>query len=132
MNLFKHMKIKKKLLISFLVIALIASTSGIVSAVLMRGVSNTYHRTLINHGFAQGDVGKALAIFCRIDGNVHDAMNYENEKDALDALDNVKTLPAEFEAHMAAVGPTLQSDEAKQVYAEVMKNWETYQTFARH
>ena len=130
MKLGKNLKIKKKLLLAFLVVALIGCASGIISAVMSRNISSTYDHVLVDHGFAQGDIGKALATFCRMDGNVHDAINYQNNSYAKNALVNVKSLPEEFESYMAAVKPTLQSDKAKQDFANVMKAWGSYKTLA--
>ena len=128
---FRKMKIKQKLMVAFLMIAIIGSMSGVVSSFMIREVSSTYDQTLVDHGFAQGHIGKALAVFTRIDANVHDALNYEDASAASNALNNVLALPADFEQYMEDVKHTLQSDEAKQVYADVMAAWTKYKPMAQ-
>ena len=126
----KNVRLKKKLIITCIIVALVASTSGIVSSVLMANISRTYHDTLVNQGFAQGDIGKALAAFCRTDGNVHDAISYVDATDAQDAIDCISKWEEEFEGYMEAVKPTLQSQEAKDLYASLMDAWGRYKTKA--
>ena len=123
---FKDMKIKKKLIASFCLIAILASLSGAITSIMMGRISSTYDYILVNHGFAQGDIGQALAMFCRLDGNVHNAVSYFDDKDANDAYNSLAGQAKEFEGYMEEVKPTLESDAAKQTYADVMKSWDQY------
>ncbi|MGX8702426.1 methyl-accepting chemotaxis protein [Caproiciproducens sp.] len=53
----KNMKIGKKLIISFLIIAFLSSFSGVVGFVIMRTMNQQYSGALVQYGFAQGDIG---------------------------------------------------------------------------
>lgn len=53
----KNMKMKVKLLLSFILVVVIASISGIVGAVLMVTSDTEYSEALVENGFAQGDIG---------------------------------------------------------------------------
>lgn len=52
-----NMKVKPKLLVSFIMIAGIASISGILGLILLISSDNKYSKALVTNGFAQGDIG---------------------------------------------------------------------------
>ena len=127
---FKNQMISKKLKTTFILIAIIASLSGVIGSIFMQEVSQTYDDVLVNHGFAQGKIGEALATFCQLDGKVHDSINFLKDEYADNAYDEIAELEMEFERLMAEVEPTLESDEAKTAYQEVMANWQEYKQVA--
>ena len=86
----KNMSIRKKLLTACSIIALLGCIIGIVSIVMMRSITSQYNDALNRYGFAQGDVGELLAAFCRVDGNVHDAISYQNAEDRQAAESNIE------------------------------------------
>lgn len=56
-NMFKNMKIGKKLIISFITVSIIASISGIAGLFVLLDVDASYSRALVENGFAQGHIG---------------------------------------------------------------------------
>lgn len=78
--MFKNMKIGKKLVLGFVIVTILASVSGVMSIFMMRDITGKYGDALENYGFSQGDIGKAMAAFCRVDGNVHDSVGFVNEE----------------------------------------------------
>ncbi len=126
----KNLKIGKKLIISFIIVALIASCAAVVGMVLMQRADNDYSNALEHYGFAQGDVGKALATFCRVDGNVHDAISYSNKEHEAAAAENVKTLSAEIPGLLDTVEETLQKEKTKQLFSDAKAAWAEYEAKA--
>lgn len=59
--MFKHMKIRKKLMLSFLCLTVAVSISGIISVVSMHYIEQRYRSVLQNYGFAQGSVGMMIS-----------------------------------------------------------------------
>jgi methyl-accepting chemotaxis protein len=53
----KNMKIGKRLIITFIFIAILSSVGGIVGLSMMTNMNTSYNNALINYGFAQGDIG---------------------------------------------------------------------------
>ena len=53
-----NMKIGKKMLVAFILIAIISSISGIAGIFMLSKLSEGYSNALVNYGFAQGDLGK--------------------------------------------------------------------------
>lgn len=128
--MFKNMKIKRKLIVLSVIIALVASVPGAVGSVMLDRISTTYDYALINYGFAQGDIGKALAAFCRVDGNVHDVISYFDTADSQAAATDLEKWEQEFDGYMATVEVTLQSDEAKAAYEKLLSDWANYKAKA--
>ena len=58
--MFRKMKLKKKLIISFFLVAAITSISSILGAVISKDITTKYSAAMENYGFAQGDIGIAL------------------------------------------------------------------------
>ena len=58
---FKDLKVKNKITVAVIGIAILASISGIVSAFMMSGIQKQYDNALEKFGFAQGDVGMVLS-----------------------------------------------------------------------
>lgn len=129
--MFKNMKIKRKLITGFVVCVVLASIAAIFTLVMLRTISDRYDYAMDNYGYAQGDLGKAMAAFCRIDGNVHDAISYFNDADMSAAQVNVDKQAGNFENYLAAVEPTLQSDAAKAKYQAIQTAWAQYLPLAK-
>ena len=53
----KNMKIGKKLIVTFLLVAFISSISGVLGLIVMTGMNSTYSNALVNYGFSQGEIG---------------------------------------------------------------------------
>lgn len=64
--MFKNQKINERLKKSFTLISMIASISGVIGAIMMLVISSQYKEALVNYGFSQGDIGKALTVFTDI------------------------------------------------------------------
>lgn len=60
------MKIGKRLLVSFIIVAIIASISGIFSTFILNRVNRNYKSALTHYGFSQGDIGEMMR--CVSDG----------------------------------------------------------------
>lgn len=56
----KNLNIGKRLVMAFILVAIIASTSGIVSIFTTQNLDRQYSDALTNFGFPQGDVGNAM------------------------------------------------------------------------
>ena len=73
---FNNLKVKNKITIVIISVAFLASISGIVSVFLMGNIQRQYDAALKDYGFAQGDIGIAMATLAELDGEVHDAIGY--------------------------------------------------------
>lgn len=126
----KARNIEKKLLRAFAVVSVIASIAGIVSAGLMKMVDSKYSSAIVQYGFAQGDIGKAMSCFGKIDGNVHDAVSYLVESDIKAAQDYVANYVPEMPEYIEAIEKTLIEEDDKQALSEIKSSWDAYVALA--
>ena len=125
------LKVQGKILttvIIALVLMLLASALGVIQ--LCR-VSRQYRSTLHNYGFAQGDIGSALATFVEMDGSLHDGIGFfiRTDKDA--AVADFNSSIADFEAKMDKVDDCLYDEEERALCASVMQAWGSYLPLAQ-
>lgn len=98
-------KIKKKLLIAFLVVAVLSSCSGFISLYLMSKADRQYSGALTNYGFAQGDIGMLLGALKTNTGNV--VMMMATDDPAL-----LEKTQKDIEKNSAAIGQYVTNVEA--------------------
>lgn len=75
------MGIGKRLIIGFLITALLGSLSGIISAVSLRSMNNSYDHALKNFGFAQGDIGNAMTAMAQMSASARDVIGFTDKSD---------------------------------------------------
>lgn len=126
----KKIGIEKKLLRAFVMVTIIASIAGMVSAVLMKWVDGNYSSALVQYGFAQGDIGKAMSCFGKIDGNIHDAVGYLVEEDVKSAQNYVATYSEQMPQYLDDIETSLIDEDEKQILANLKSVWNEYITLA--
>jgi len=68
--MFKNLKIGPMLIISFIIVTLITSSSGIISTINLKTADEEYTRALNYYGFPQGDLGLLLSCINDSNGNL--------------------------------------------------------------
>ncbi|MEG0894606.1 MAG: methyl-accepting chemotaxis protein, partial [Oscillospiraceae bacterium] len=126
----KNMKIGKKLILTFVIVAIIASAAGITSIFTTANIDKQYSNALTNFGFAQGDAGKLLASFIRIDGNVHDAISYSSVEHAAEAAKKYGEMVLKMPDLFTNVEHTLLTDTEKQALVKVETAFNNYKKLA--
>ncbi|MEG0273438.1 MAG: methyl-accepting chemotaxis protein [Hydrogenoanaerobacterium sp.] len=124
--MFKNMKIGKKLIISFIAVAIIASASGIISIFTTNNIDSNYSNALTNFGFAQGDIGKAMLMITDGRRAVRDIVSCTNQKYIDAAKADLADVGEKYNTYAAAVEPTLTTDETKALYATAVAAIDKY------
>lgn len=124
----KKMKIGKRLMTSFAIVAVIMGSIAVLSAAALSYISSEYEYALINYGFSQGDIGKAMTVFADARSATRAIIAYT---DAGVISDNVKIRDekkANFDEYMEAVEKTLTSDQEvanfEDIKSAVAKYWD--------
>lgn len=126
--MFKSMNIKKKLIVSFVIVLILTSISGITSIFITNSVNTRYTDALNNYGFAQGDIGKLMTCINSINTSVHDSISYldataqRQEQDAYaDQIGKIDELFNNVEATLQ--NPTTRGyfNEAKNIWLQQYK-----------
>lgn len=126
--LFKNMKIGKKLIISFIMVALIASISGVVSMFVINNTNTKYSYALTNYGFSQGDIGKAMLMVSANQQNVRDIIGFTNQEHIDKAKLSMDENAKKYEEYCAAVKKTLTNDEENAAYKQIETALSTYRS----
>lgn len=126
MKKMNSMKIGRKLMVSFIIVSMIASISGVVSAVVMRVIDAKYSYALVDYGFAQGDIGKLFACLGKMDGSVHDAISFSNEEHQSAAKEDAEVQAAKIPKYFEAVGNTVDTQAEKEYFSAAQSAWKAY------
>lgn len=76
----KNMRIQKRLITSFLIVAILLSVSGIVGAISSYVVGKEYSKALVEYGFTQGDIGKLMSDFADIRSDTRAIIAYDEQE----------------------------------------------------
>lgn len=112
----KKFRIKKRLTMSFVVVALIASIAGVVGAIAMFYMASQYDYALKNYGFSQGDVGKAMVTFADAQSYTRAVIGYTDANIIATALENHDKKKADCQAYMENIKGTLTADAEVAAY----------------
>ncbi len=108
---FENLKLKTKLTVSFIFIALVASISGVVSHIMMTNLNTEHHNTLMYYGFAQGEIGRAVITLADYDKQVRDVIGFTDTVTIKKALEKLEADQLQYEAYAEIVKENLHGDE---------------------
>lgn len=126
----RDLRIGQKLILGFIVVTVIASISGVISVFMMNNLTSRYGNAMKTYGFSQGDIGKLMANFCRIDGNVHDTIGYMIPEHVQNAHERVNTLSGDMDTYFNTIKETSISEKEKSLVDKAYTEWKQYKTKA--
>lgn len=126
MKILSNMNIKKKLLTGFIFITVLASISGIISTICLKVVDIQYSDALIDYGFSQGDIGKALACASTVNTAVHDSISYFDLDAQAIAQEQYATRIAKMPAYVDKVREAIDTDEEQKLLDVANDAWIEY------
>ncbi len=121
-----NLKIGQKLILVFITVAIITSISSILSMTVTQRIIRQYDDAMVNYGFTQGDIGRALAAFVELDDEIHDSINYMNAENKETVKGYISETIEDLDAYFAVVEKDLQSKEEKEAYQEVINGYQAY------
>ncbi|MCM1058359.1 MAG: methyl-accepting chemotaxis protein [Firmicutes bacterium] len=128
MNEKEHESIEKKLTKSIVKVSAITAAAALLGVIVLIIISARYSNALVNYGFAQGDIGKAMFEFADVRSSLRAAIGYDDQ-DAIDAVvkqhdDKIKV----FNEYFAEIENTIVSADGRKTYdtikAELNDYWE--------
>lgn len=126
--MFKNLKINERLKKSFTMLSLLASISGVIGAIMLLIVTNQYEDALVNYGFSQGDIGKALTVFTDIRGTTRGIVGYDDESYIADLKETHDERKVKFQEYWEIVENTLSSEEEIEIYKDISSHLNEYWT----
>lgn len=127
---FRNMKIAKKLISSFLIVAIIGSVASVMNISMIRQINERYTDAMVNYGFVQGDIGRLYGDFARLDGNIHDAVSFMNEKDKQNAIANFEKMSQEIPDYFPIVEASLFNEDIRAAFIDAENAWNEYKAKA--
>lgn len=124
--MFKNIKISKKLIISFVIVSILASISGIVSIGMIKLLDSKYNYALVNYGFSQGHIGKAMIELSESRRCVRDIVAFSDTEDIAKAKEELLQHIANFDKYAKDVEGTLTSEEEEQLFKEIQESMVKY------
>lgn len=118
-RMFKNMKIAQKLIVAFIIVAVIASISGIVGVFLLNKSDRDYSYALVNYGFAQGKIGR---LGMEINANrafIRDIVFLEDDVAVEEAYQKIQKSIANINVLVEEVRVTNTSDAAKALFTTI-------------
>ena len=125
------MKIRGKILGAVAVGLVLVTLSAVVGLVQMNNIGRRYDRALAEYGFSQGDIGRTLAMFVRLDSSLHDGVNFFEKSYMQQKIDDFTDCSSLFEDEMSTVKGTISNESEQALYDAAMQAWDSYQSAAQ-
>lgn len=122
----KKVNIEKKLTSSFFKVSAITAVAAIVGLIALIVISARYSNALVNYGFAQGDIGKALFEFADTRSALRAAIGYDDEAAINKVVQQHEENKKQFEEYFAEMEKTIVSAETRATYNEIKTELEAY------
>lgn len=122
----KRFKIKKRLTVAFITVAICASISGIVGCIAMNYIASQYSYALVNYGFSQGDIGKAMITFADTHSATRAVIGYTDAKVVSEAVSTHDQKKASCLDYMEGIKSTLTAAEETAAYNAAVAAMDKY------
>lgn len=124
--MFQNEKIQGRLAKSFRMVSLIGAIAAVLGVIMLAIVMTQYKSALVNYGFSQGDIGKAMVTFADSRSAARGIIGYNSDdliKQMTEARDTKKEA---FEKYWEEVGKTLTTKQEKELYDSANASLEKY------
>lgn len=122
----KNMKIGKKLILTFVIVAIVSSISGVIGSFLLSSSDKNYSDALENYGFAQGSIGK---LGMEVNANrayIRDVIYLDDKQQIQTAYDKLTKSAAMVLEYIEEVRPTNTTEDAKALFAKIEQELNDY------
>lgn len=126
--MFKKFRIQKRLTVSFILVAAVASVGAIAGAIAMFYIAARYDYALTNYGFSQGDIGKAMVAYADAYSNTREVIGYTDDAIIKKALETHDQKMTACEGYMETIKGTLTSPEENEAYDSALQSMESFWT----
>lgn len=121
-----NMQIRERLVKAFIFIAGSLAVIAAVGLITMIVVSNLYADALTNYGFAQGDVGQAMASFADARSAMRGVIGYEEQSSIDSMMEEHSKYKEDFINEFANIEKTMVTAANKQIYTQLQQELEEY------
>ena len=124
-----NLQIKDRLIRAFITVAVIMTTVSVVTLITMFVVSQLFSSALVNYGFAQGDIGRAMTQFADSRSAMRGIIGYDDQEAIDTLLANHETYKDTFTKEFNSLESAMVTAENKALYKDVQDKLDDYWTF---
>lgn len=124
--MFLKLKIKERLVKGFRFVALIASAAAVIGVVMLIISNSLYKNAMVNYGFSQGDIGKAMVTFADTRSAARGVIGYDQKDLIQETMDTHKEKKEKFDAYWKAVEKTVTKATERSYYNKINELLPTY------
>ncbi len=120
--------IQKRLTRSFRLIAIIGSVAAVLGVIMLGITMMQYKSALVNYGFSQGDIGKAMVVFAETRSATRGIVGYDDDSLVASMVETHDDRKQAFTDYWATIEETIVKDSEQQIYDSINEKLETYWT----
>lgn len=121
-----NLQIRDRLTRAFVTIACMLTVVSAVILIAMIIMSRVYSTTIVNYGFAQGDIGRAMTYFADTRSAMRGIIGYDDQ-DAIDTLlENRNSYKESFTKEFNNLESTMVTQENKKLYSDLKAKLDDY------
>lgn len=124
--MFKKLQLKKRLILCFIICALISSISGIVGIAVSHTTNIKYSEGMEYFGVGQGHVGFMLASVGEADTAIHSAAGYIEPEQIRKFMDLYEKHLADAAPYLPKIEEGILTDEGKNIFLATKESYENY------
>lgn len=125
--MFKNLQIGKKMILSFILVAVLASISGITSTIMLQTSNSRHEYALTNYGFSLGSIGTAMLSVADSQRCVRDIIGFTNQEYIDQAKNAIEKNKQKYSQYCESVKATLSSDAEIAQYKKIEAALAAYQ-----
>jgi len=126
MKKIRHMKVRKRLMVSFICTVVIASIAGLLGAILLLLMDAQYSRALVENGFIQGDIGEYTTYLNKSSALARDAIMLTDEAQISAAKEELAAADEKIDYYLAELKNKLENDEERALVATIEAEYPQY------
>jgi len=119
MRWLSNIRIGTKLIIGFIVVALLAGIVGAVGITKIKKIDQNYTSLYTNYGASIADIANVSISFQRLNINLSNIIMYKDGRDVSDYVSRIKNYDAKIQESLKKFEKSLQSDEAKAEFSNL-------------
>lgn len=123
---FRDMPIKKRLLISFIIISILSNMAGVVGLIFLQKTSSEYNTALLKYGISQGDIGKLGIEIEKTNTLVRDILFIKDESELKSIKKELVSSLDVIEGDLDLIGNYMVTSEEKDIFNRIRTNLAKY------
>ncbi len=121
-----NLQIRDRLVRAFVTVACIMTAVSAVILIMLLVLSRMYASALVDYGFAQGDIGRAMAQFADSRSAMRGIIGYDEQEAIETLLKNHETYKSEFTREFDKLESAMVTAENKTLYNQVAEKLDDY------